>query len=335
MKTMGRYTVQAAVVLIAGLLAGLYVSTAVAKSSGPVRVDFLQAYVPSSEYVYFIVASKKGFYKEEGIDFVQHAGSGSSNTVKLVGAGRYPIGLADAGIILAGKQSREPIQAVMGFYNTTPTAVISLKSSNITSFKDLIGKTLASEPAGSAPRMWRAAMVAAHVPPGKVHWVTISSSAKVPALLTGKVDAILGQLQPIAIQAQGKEVNIVPFDRVIHVIADCIVVNTNWLSKPGNDRVLRGFISATLKGMRYTKKHISEAVALTNAVYPTLTKDLLTKQLAMEHRWIWTPTAVKDGLGKMRAQQWRTLEKIMLDAKILREPVDVNTVFTNRYLPGD
>jgi NitT/TauT family transport system substrate-binding protein len=212
--------------------------------------------------------------------------------------------------------------------------VISLKSAHITSLQDLVGKTLASEAAGSTTPMWRAAMIAAHVPVEKVHWVTVDPSAKVPSLLLGKVDAILGQLQPIAIEDQGKEVNIVPLGDVIHVIADSVFVNTNWLSRPGNDRVLRGFIAATLKGMEYTKDHVSEAADLTNGVYPTLSKDVLSKQLAMEHHWIWTSQAVKSGLGEMHAKQWQNLETILLDAKILQGPIAVNTVYTNAYLPA-
>lgn len=315
------------------LLAGVLLGGAAARAADLAPVDFLQAYVPSSEYVYFLVADKKGYYKEAGISFSQHAGSGSANTVKIVGTGQYPVGLADAGIILPGKERGEPIQAVMGFYNTTPSSVISLKEKNITSLKDLVGKTLASEPAGSTTPMWRAAMVAAHVPPDQVHWIAIDSSAKVPGLLLGKFDAILGQLQPIAIEAQGKAVNIVPLGDVTHLIADSVFVNTNWLKTPGNDRVLRGFINASLKGIEYTKDHVAEAVELTNDEYPTLTKDVLTKQLAMERHWIWTPEAMKNGVGRMEEQQWQNLETILLDAKILQAPVDVKTVYTNAYLP--
>ena len=333
MKRVLRYQSAAAGILLAGILVAASAFTADAQSSSPAQVDFLQAYVPSSEFVYFVVADKKGFYKDVGINFVQHAGSGSANTVKVVGAGQYPLGLADAALILAGKQSGVPIQAVMGFYGTTPSSVISLKSTHINSLEDLVGKTLASEAAGSTTPMWRAAMVAAHVPLDKVHWVAIDPSAKVPSLLLGKVDAILGQLQPIVIEAQGKQVNVVPLGDVIHVIADSVLVNANWLSQPGNDRVLRGFIAATLKGIEYTKDHVSEAVDLTNAEYPTLSKDILSKQLAMEQHWIWTPQAVKNGVGQMSAEQWQNLEMIVLDAKILQGPVAINTVYTNAYLP--
>jgi NitT/TauT family transport system substrate-binding protein len=333
MNTVTRCLSAAAGILLAGILVTASAFTVEAQPSGAAQLDFLQAYVPSSEYVYFVVAEKKGYYKDAGIEFVQHVGSGSANTVKVVGAGQYPVGLADAALILAGRQSGEPIRTVMGFYNTTPSSVISLKSAHITSLKDLLGKTLASEAAGSTTPMWRATMIAAHVPIDKVHWVAIDPSAKVPSLLLGKVDAILGQLQPIAIEDQGKQVNIVPLGDVIHVIADSVFVNTDWLDKPGNDRVLRGFIAATLKGIEYTKDHPNEAVDLTNAVYPTLSKDVLAKQLAMEHNWIWTAQAVKNGLGKMQAEQWQNLEKILLDAKILRGQVAVNTVYTNAYLP--
>jgi len=334
MTRIAGYLFHAAVVL-AVLLICARASEVDAQSSSPTQIDFLQAYVPSSEFVYFVVADKKGYYKDAGISFVQHAGSGSANTVKVVGVGQYPIGLADAALILAGKQSGEPIEAVMGFYNTTPSSVISLKDSHITSLSDLVGKTLASEAAGSTTPMWRAAMIAAHVPVDQVHWVAVDASAKVPSLLLGKVDAILGQLQPVAIEEQGKEVNIVPLGDVIHVIADSIFVNTSWLSQPGNDRVLRGFIAASLKAMEYTKDHISEAVDLTNAEYPTLSKNLLAKQLAMEQQWIWTAQVATNGLGKMDAQQWQNLENIVLDAKILQGPIAINTVFTNEYLPTD
>jgi len=111
------------------------------------------------------------------------------------------------------------------------------------------------------------------------------------------------------------------------------LVNTSWLDQPGNDRVLRGFVAATLKGIEYTKDHVTEAVDLTNAEYPTLSKDTLSKQLAMEHHWIWTPQAVKNGVGRMEADQWQILEKILLDAKILQGPVAINTVYTNAYVP--
>lgn len=332
MITISRYGRSTGLALLAGLLIGA--GATAAKAADLASVDFLQAYVPSSEYVYFIVADKKGYYKEAGITFAQHAGSGSANTVKVVGAGQYPVGLADAGIILPGKERGEPIEAVMGFYNMTPSSVISLKEANITSLKDLVGKTLASEAAGSTTPMWRAAMVAAHVPLDQVHWIAIDSSAKVPGLLLGKFDAILGQLQPISIEAQGKAVNLVPLGDVIHVIADSVFVNTNWLKTPGNDRVLRGFVAATLKGIEYTKDHVAEAVELTNEEHPTLTKDVLTKQLGMEHHWIWTPDAMKNGVGRMDDQQWRNLEAILLDAKILQGPVDVKTAYTNDYLPA-
>lgn len=330
-----RYVSAAIAIVLAVMLVTAGAITVNSQPAGLAQVDFLQAYVPSSEFAYYVVADKKGFYKEAGINFVQHAGSGSANTVKVVGAGQYPLGLADAALILAGKQSGEPIQGVMGFYNTTPSSVISLKSAHISSLADLIGKTLASEIAGSTTPMWRAAMTAAHVPIDKVHWVAIDTSAKVPSLLLGKVDAILGQLQPIAIEAQGKDVNLVPLGDIIHVIADTVLVNTNWLNQPTHDRVLRGFIAATLKGMEYTKDHVGEAADLTNAEYPTLSKDVLSKQLAMEHHWIWTSQAEKNGIGKMDAEQWQNLERILLDAKILQSPVAINTVYTNAYLPSN
>ena len=74
-----------------------------AEAKHPVKIEFQMPWILPTEYFYFLMADVKGYYREEGIQIRLNEGSGSGNTVKIVGAGSSPIGLADANRILAAR----------------------------------------------------------------------------------------------------------------------------------------------------------------------------------------------------------------------------------------
>src|SRR5438876_9189313 len=114
-----------AVILLLGVssdsawaFAGAAATKAAAKE--PVRIEFQMPWILPTEYFYFLMADVKGYYREEGIQIHLNEGSGSGNTVKIVGAGSSPIGLADANRILAGRVNGVPIKSVMTLFYTSP-----------------------------------------------------------------------------------------------------------------------------------------------------------------------------------------------------------------------
>src|SRR5919202_613354 len=79
-------------------------AAAAAKPGGPLtKLDFMMPFIPPTEYSYFAMAQEKGFYAAEGLEINLQEGTGSGNTVKVVGAGTTLMGLADASQILPGR----------------------------------------------------------------------------------------------------------------------------------------------------------------------------------------------------------------------------------------
>jgi hypothetical protein len=58
----------------------------------PFKLEFMMPWVLPTEYAYFLVADAKGCCQDEGIQIDLNEGSGSGNTVKVVGAGTVPGG---------------------------------------------------------------------------------------------------------------------------------------------------------------------------------------------------------------------------------------------------
>jgi NitT/TauT family transport system substrate-binding protein len=320
-----------AMAVLVGALAALLAGCERA-SGGPVELKFMQAFSPSSEYAHFLVALDKGYYKAEGIDFRQQQGTGSGNAVKVVGTGDSPIGLADAGQVLVGRARGIPVRSVMAVYNMTPVTMFALEDSGIRSLRDLAGKSLGDSPSASNLIIWKAAMARAGLDVGKVNFVAMEPSAKVAALLERKVDTILGQQQLADIEAQGRKAVAIPLSESgLDVISDTIIVNEAFLSK--NPDVVRRFLKATIKGFEYARNHPEEAVDIMLKSYPTMDKAVLLRKLQIERPWIWTPAAETSGLGFMREAQWQNLQKVLVEAKVLEQDVDLDRAYTNDSLP--
>jgi len=57
-----------------------------AAAKEPVKIEFMMPWILPTEYFYFLTADTKGYFKDEGIQIHLNEGSGSGNTVKVVGA---------------------------------------------------------------------------------------------------------------------------------------------------------------------------------------------------------------------------------------------------------
>lgn len=92
----------------------------------------------------YFVAIDKGYYKAEGLDVTIDTGPGSVAGIGRVAAGTYPIGFFDINSLVRFRDENpaQAVKAVMMVYDRPPFSIVSLKSSNIRSPKDLEGKIL-------------------------------------------------------------------------------------------------------------------------------------------------------------------------------------------------
>lgn len=230
-------------------------------------VTFITDFGFNGRHSYFFTALDKGFYKAEGLNVNIIRGQGSIDAVKKVGTGAAQIGFADAGaVILARGNNSIPVKLIAIVYAKPPHAVFALADSGIKTAKDLEGKTVADAPFGAQRLIFNAYALAAGINTNKVKWISAEGSALTSLLATRRVDAI-GQYivgQPL-IEAGVKPNKLVRFaykDAGMDYYGNGIIATEETIKN--NPAMLKAFVRATLKGMRYAFANPKEAGEIMN-----------------------------------------------------------------------
>jgi NitT/TauT family transport system substrate-binding protein len=299
----------------------------------PVKLEFMMPWILPTEYFYFLAADNKGYFKDEGIQIHLNEGSGSGNTVKVVGAGTTPIGLAEGSRVLGGRVGGIPIKAVMTLFYTSPVMVISLAEKPFKTLDSLLGKKLADSPESADTPIWKAAMVRKGLDPAKVNFVSVDPKAKTQLLLAGQVDAVLGESDAAQIEGTGRAVSTfnVTEDAGLQITADSVILNEDYLKK--NPDMVKGFLRATLKGAAYAKEHPEEAIDMAQKVAPTFARKQIELQYKYEDSWIWSKYTPKDKFGCQSMEGWTNLQNLLADNKQIDKKIDLTQLVDNSYLP--
>ncbi len=107
------------------------------KVAATLRLDW----VPGPHHIGPLLALKKGYYAQEGLDLSIQPGKGSGVTVQSVGAGQDMFGFADAGIMAVAASKGAPLIMIANTTPLGPSGIISL-GTKITDPKQLEGKTI-------------------------------------------------------------------------------------------------------------------------------------------------------------------------------------------------
>jgi NitT/TauT family transport system substrate-binding protein len=163
-------------------------SATVAEGGEP--ASFMLNWVAGGDHAPYFYAQSMGSYKAAGIDLTLLQGKGSSMAAQAAGAGLHPFGLADMTTVLVAIGKGADEVAVMNVYANYAGGFYWLKSSGITSVKDLAGKKVGNPPGDAARALWPALAKANGVDPNAITWVNLSPNAKLAALKAGTVDAV-------------------------------------------------------------------------------------------------------------------------------------------------
>src|SRR5574341_351951 len=90
--------------------------------SGTLRLDW----VPGSHHIGPLLAVKRGYYAEEGIDLGVQPGKGSGLTVQAVASGNDLFGFADAGLMAVAVSKGAPLVMVANITPMGPSGIITL-----------------------------------------------------------------------------------------------------------------------------------------------------------------------------------------------------------------
>ena len=297
------------------------------------KVDLLLSWVPGGDHAPHFYAKKLGWYLQAGIDLNIEAGKGSAVSVQRVGAGTSPIGIADMGSVLALRGKGADVVGVFNIFANSAQGLYWLKSSGITSVKDLVGKKIGNPPGDAARVMWPALAKANGIDPNSVTWVNIDANGKLAALKAKAIDATTQfyNIHHIFQRELGADMGFLAWrDAGFNQYSNTIIVNADYLKK--NREVVSNFVKVTQRAFAAcvaTPRPCVQALIDANGALSLdneLTNWSLVEVLMNEH---FSRTVA---LGYMDPQRMESDYDLVKTYVGIDKPYDVKTAYTNEFL---
>jgi len=228
-------------------------STAQASSttSGALQKVTLQLkWLPQSQFMGYYVAQEKGYYKDAGIDINILPGGSDIISEQQVSNGVADIGVTWTSSLMKYQSKGWNLVEVAQVFQKSAMLLVSKKSSNITSIKDLKGKTVGSWFGGNEYELY-AALGKNGLDKDK-DLKLVQQDFTMNQLQSGKIDvaqAMTYNEYGLLLEAgfTDQTLNKIDMnDEGVAMMEDCLFVNTDWSAKNGD--LLAKFLKASIKG---------------------------------------------------------------------------------------
>jgi len=313
-------------------LAVLAAGLAPAAAADLTKLTFVQEWpVPDGFWVPWILGSKKGFYKDEGIELEIQVPPTVADTMKFLGTGAAQVAFTTVMDVIFAKEQQAPVSAIARYGRSNNWGILTAQGKPIT-VPELKGKTI-----GIYNDAWTKAQLTMMLADAKLTLddVTMVAAADdtVPLLLQNKVDAITGITNAEATEVQtagNQKAEFVP--AIQHGVPNTpifmIAANDDWLK--ANPEVAKAFLRATRKSIEYAVAHPDEGVAAFEEMYA---KAFDPKYIAQQ----WKDTIPLFGemspdLMTSNEQDWVSLLAALKKFDVVKAPLEPSAYYTNQYL---
>ena len=289
----------------AALLGGIgnqSIITAATAQGGVTKIKMQLGWLASNGILGEVVARRKGFYKEEGVELEVTPGGPGVDGVASVAAGRAGVGqLSSSPSLMLARSAGIPIKAFAAGYQKHPFTYFSLKNAAIRQPKDMIGKTIATQP--TAKILLRAMLAKNNIAENQVKAVNMGSDMN--QLMTGQAQAVTGWLTNTnALKVLGKDrVDMMLWDTGIQLYANVYYTTDDMLAK--QSKALASFLTGSARGWGYAKKNPEEAVDLLVSEYPNLDKASELEAVGPVLGFSFNDTTAANGWGAMNTDNWK------------------------------
>jgi putative hydroxymethylpyrimidine transport system substrate-binding protein len=304
-------------VLVVLLLAGCGGSGGANSSTD--RIDLVLDFFPNADHAGIYAAP----FKKHGLDVRIHAPSDPSAPLKLLAAGKADLAVSYEPEVLRARDKGLPVVAVAALVRVPLTSIVSLPPAGIRTPADLRGKTV-----GTAGIDYQSAYLKAIAPPG-VKQRNVGFDL-VPALVSGKVDAVLGaywNYEAVQLRQKGRNPRVIRIEQAGVPTYDELVIAANERDVRDHPDRIRKFLAALKEGTAELASKPGDALLKAN---PDLDPRL---QRASVHATLpYFEPADGHPHGYMDPGEWRAFTTFMHSNGLLKLSAPGGS-FTNALLP--
>ena len=280
----------------------------------------------------FLLGVEKGFYSDQAIDLKVEEGRGSLAAVQLIANKSDTFAFADSTSVVTVAAGGGAVTSVGVIQQRSPVVGISFKP--LRQPTDLYGMNVGLNPVGVGS-LWAAFVAQNNLDLSKITVVTMDGAALLPALVQGRLDAIIALVNTEGAAASivsGKEPNLLYFaDSGANTLAHGIVVHRDMIAQQPD--LVRRFMNATIKAWDYSVQNRAEAVDALMKRYPDAKREVITRQLERTIPLLHTDNSKSRPTGFVTDSDVNTTLDILAKFGGLKSRPSPASVFTNEFLP--
>jgi len=280
----------------------------------------------------WMLAKQRGYYAAEGLDVNFITAKGGADVAKQVGAGNalFGGGVGDTPIIVRANGIPIKEVAVLGGSSFMHLAID--KDSGVQSVAQLKGKTIGAMSYSDTTYYALLGMLKANgleksdvdiQATGPSVW-KLFADKKIPALASIPEWTINAELA-------GVKVDIIPADKYFKSMAQAILVSDKTIKE--NPALVRGFVHATLKGLRdIVQDPASAAKDYIKAIPAYQGKDdYVLRVFKLYNKLVYTG---QSRLGEIDAKRLGALQDFYVKEGIVPKATPLNDLYTNEFIPA-
>ena len=321
-----------ACVLIVAIAAGCGAKKDVLRPGSEQSFTVMLDYFPNADHAPIYAAQANGDFKAVGLDVKIRQPADPSAPIKQVAAGRVDLAISYEPEVLRARSSGLRVVAVGALVHGPLTSIISLPRGHVNSPSDLRGKTVGTAGIDYQTAYLDSILARQNVPKSSVKVRNVGFNL-VPALVSGKVDAILGgfwNYEAIDLAQRHKNPKVIRIEQagVPNYDELVFVANADALDREGP--LIRRFMQALARGQHQLARNPAAGVhALVSA-----NRDLDPKLQAASVRVTLPRFAPPRGhpYGWLDPKQWGKFGEWMQGNGLTNR--GAAGASTNRFLPG-
>jgi len=301
---------------------------------GSKRVTLMLDFFPNADHAPIYAAKAAGYFKQAGLDVKIRQPADPSAPIKQVAAGRVDVAISYEPEVFRARDKGLHVVSVGALVQEPLTSIISLPRAGIRRPANLKGKTVGTAGIDYQSAYLQTVLADAGVRPQTVKERNVGFSL-VPALLTKKVDAILGgfwNYEGVELQQKKRKPRIIRIEKAGVPAYDELVLVANEDAIDRDAPKLRAFIGALSRGTRDLRRDPDQAVKGLLEANPDLDAKLQRASVKVTLPLFSAPK------GKPYAYQdpaqWDAFGAWMKENNLLRTGPDAKRAFSNELVPG-
>lgn len=295
------------------------------------EVQLMLDWSANTNHTGLFAARDLGYYEEEGLDVkIVQPGAGGSDA--LVASGKADFGVSyQEGVTLARTQG-VPLVSIAAVIQHNTSGFAAPVDRNIKKAADFEGKAYGGWGSPVEEAVMKSIMEQDNADVSKVKIINMGDADYFTAVKRDIDFAwIFYAWTGIEAKLRGDDLDMIyvkDYSEALDYYTPVLVTNEKMIKE--DPELVKAFMRATAKGYDYAIKQPEEAAALLSKAVPELDKELVLES----QKWL-SPRYQDDAArwGEQKESVWKGYADWMFERKLLDKELEVNSAFTNEFLP--